>query len=320
MNISAVRRFNRCYTKVLGMLAEGLTDTPYSLTEARVLFELNQQDNIEVTALRRDLDLDAGYLSRLLARFETDGLVTRGRSAADARRQVINLTEAGRTAAKMLDERANEQVQELLGRMSDDDQHKLVEAMAVIRERLESTPRDSTVVLRPPGPGDFGWVIERNGAIYAQEYRWDSSYEALVARIVADYAEDHDPQREAAWIAEVNGERVGCVFCVRKDDTTAKLRLLLVEPGARGMGVGGRLVDECVRFATSIGYRTIELWTNSVLTSARRIYTERGFRVVKSEPHHSFGHPLVGETWTLDLGQRRPNSRQVGELLSTELH
>ena len=299
--ISAVRRFNRGYTKILGMLAEGLVDTPYSLTEARVLFELNQRDNTEVTALRTELDLDAGYLSRLLARFETDGLITRGKSAADGRRQVIDLTEPGRTAAKMLDERANDQVRDLLDRLTDDDQRKLVAAMDLIRERLEGTPSDRMMVLRPPAPGDFGWVIERHGAIYAQEYRWDLSYEALVARIVADYAEKHDPAREAAWIAEVNGERVGSVFCVRKDDTTAKLRLLLVEPSARGLGVGGRLVDECLRFATLSGYRTIELWTNSVLTGARRIYRDRGFKLTESTPHHSFGHDLIGETWRLDL-------------------
>ncbi|GAB3913113.1 helix-turn-helix domain-containing GNAT family N-acetyltransferase [Kibdelosporangium lantanae] len=302
-DVQTVRQFNRSYTKVLGMLAEGLTDTPYSLTEARVLFELNQTESLEVTALRRDLGLDAGYLSRLLARFQTDGLVTRGRSATDARRQVIELTDAGRAAAKLLDERASEQVEHLLGTLSEDDQRAVVDAMTAIQQRLESTTRDTTVVLRPPRPGDFGWVIERNGALYAQEYGWDASYEALVARIVADYAENHDPRREAAWIAEVNGERVGCVFCVRKDDTTAKLRLLLVEPGARGLGVGGRLVDECVRFATLIGYRTIELWTNSVLTAARRIYTTRGFTLVDSAPHHSFGHRLVGETWVRELGK-----------------
>lgn len=304
-HIVAVRQFNRFYTKILGMLAEGLVDSPYSLTEARVLFELNQRADLEVTALRRDLDLDAGYLSRLLARFETDGLVVRDRSKTDARRQVINLTEAGRSAAKMLDNRASEQVDDLLSQLSEDDQRQVVDAMDSIRERLGRTPKDTTVVLRPPRPGDFGWVIERNGAIYAQEYRWDSTYEALVARIVADYAEDHDPKYEAAWIAEVNGERVGCVFCVRKDDTTAKLRLLLVEPSARGMGVGHRLVDECVTFATSVGYQTIELWTNSVLSAARRIYTEQGFTLVKSEAHHSFGHDLVAETWTLDLRRRR---------------
>lgn len=299
--ISAVRRFNRGYTKILGMLAEGLVDTPYSLTEARVLFELNQRDNTEVTALRTELDLDAGYLSRLLARFETDGLITRGKSAADGRRQVIDLTEPGRTAAKMLDERANDQVRDLLDRLTDDDQRKLVAAMDLIRERLEGTPSDRMMVLRPPAPGDFGWVIERHGAIYAQEYRWDLSYEALVARIVADYAEKHDPAREAAWIAEVNGERVGSVFCVRKDDTTAKLRLLLVEPSARGLGVGGRLVDECLRFARRSGYRRITLWTNDVLLAARRIYELAGFGCDRHEPHHSFGHDLVGEYWSRNL-------------------
>jgi DNA-binding MarR family transcriptional regulator/GNAT superfamily N-acetyltransferase len=304
-HIHAVRRFNRCYTKILGMLAEGLVETPYSLTEARVLFELNQQDNTEVTELRRELDLDAGYLSRLLARFETDGLVTRGRSATDGRRQVIDLTETGRMAAKMLAERTNEQVGALLGRMSEDDQQKVVDAMETIRERLAPAPKSTTVVLRPPRPGDLGWIIQRNGAIYAQEYQWDASYEALVARIVADYAEKHDAAKEAVWIAEVDGERAGCVFCVRKDDATAKLRLLLVEPSARGQGVGARLVDECVRFATSSGYRTIELWTNSVLTSARRIYESRGFTLAETAPHHSFGQALVGETWRLDLRHKQ---------------
>jgi DNA-binding MarR family transcriptional regulator/GNAT superfamily N-acetyltransferase len=304
-HIHAVRRFNRCYTKILGMLAEGLVETPYSLTEARVLFELNQQDNTEVTELRRELDLDAGYLSRLLARFETDGLVTRGRSATDGRRQVIDLTETGRMAAKMLAERTNEQVGALLGRMSEDDQQKVVDAMETIRERLAPAPKSTTVVLRPPRPGDLGWIIQRNGAIYAQEYQWDASYEALVARIVADYAEKHDAAKEAVWIAEVDGERAGCVFCVRKDDATAKLRLLLVEPSARGKGVGARLVDECVRFATSSGYRTIELWTNSVLTSARRIYESRGFTLAETAPHHSFGQALVGETWRLDLRHKQ---------------
>jgi DNA-binding MarR family transcriptional regulator/GNAT superfamily N-acetyltransferase len=304
-HIHAVRRFNRCYTKILGMLAEGLVETPYSLTEARVLFELNQQDNTEVTELRRELDLDAGYLSRLLARFETDGLVTRGRSATDGRRQVIDLTETGRMAAKMLAERTNEQVGALLGRMSEDDQQKVVDAMETIRERLAPAPKSTIVVLRPPRPGDLGWIIQRNGAIYAQEYQWDASYEALVARIVADYAEKHDAAKEAVWIAEVDGERAGCVFCVRKDDATAKLRLLLVEPSARGKGVGARLVDECVRFATSSGYRTIELWTNSVLTSARRIYESRGFTLAETAPHHSFGQALVGETWRLDLRHKQ---------------
>jgi DNA-binding MarR family transcriptional regulator/N-acetylglutamate synthase-like GNAT family acetyltransferase len=302
--IRTVRAFNRRYTKVLGVLAEGLMRTPYSLTEARVLFELYQEAEVEVTALRRELDLDPGYLSRLLARFEADGLITRGRSAADARRQVVALTGAGTAAAKDLDERADDQIRELLGRLTDEDQDRLAGAMDVIRERIEGLPGERTVVLRPPRAGDYGWVIHRNGVIYAQEYRWDVSYEALVARIVADYAENHDPAREAAWIAEVDGERVGCVFCVRTDntdDTVAKLRLLLVEPSARGLGVGTRLVDECVRFARSAGYQTLELWTNDVLTAARRIYQNAGFTLVDAEPHKSFGHDLIGETWRLSL-------------------
>ncbi|SMC95426.1 DNA-binding transcriptional regulator, MarR family [Kibdelosporangium aridum] len=299
--IQSVRQFNRFYTQVLGVLAEGLMDTPYSLTESRVLFELSQRDNTEVTALRRDLGLDAGYLSRLLARFESDGLVSRGKSASDARRQVAGLTESGRTTMKMLNERSDTQVRELLAPLGEEDQRKLVAAMDTIRQRLGRSRQDNTIVLRPPGPGDLGWVVERNGALYAQEYQWGSAYEALVARIIADYAENHDPAQEAGWIAEINGERVGSVFCTRKDNTTAKLRLLLVEPSARGMGVGGRLVDECLRFATSIGYRTIELWTVNVLTAARRIYQQRGFTMVASEHHDAFAPGQRAETWRKDL-------------------
>lgn len=299
--VQAVRRFNRFYTRVLGVLAEGLNDTPYSLTETRVLFELSQRDGTEVTSLRRDLGLDPGYLSRLLARFESDGLVRREKSPADARRQVAALTESGRATMRMLNERSDAQVHALLDPLSEEDQRKLVAAMDVIRHRLDRTRDDNTVVLRPPGPGDLGWVVERNGALYAQEYQWGAPYEALVARIVADYAEHHDPAKEAGWIAEINGERVGSVFCTRKDNTTAKLRLLLVEPSARGMGVGGRLVDECLRYASSVGYRTIELWTMSVLTAARRIYQQRGFVLAESTPHDVFAPGQTAETWRKEL-------------------
>lgn len=299
--VQSVREFNRFYTRILGVLAEGLMETPYSLTESRVLFELSQRDDTEVTALRRDLGLDAGYLSRLLARFESDGLIFRGRSASDARRQVAGLTESGRATMKMLNERSDAQVHALLDPLGEEDQRKLVAAMDAIRQRLDKSRKDNTVVLRPPCPGDLGWVVERNGALYAQEYQWGAPYEALVARIVADYAENHDPAQEAGWIAEINGERVGSIFCTRKDNTTAKLRLLLVEPSARGMGVGGRLVDECLRFATSIGYRTIELWTMNVLTAARRIYRQRGFTMVESEHHDAFRPGQTAETWRKDL-------------------
>ncbi|MBP2321935.1 DNA-binding MarR family transcriptional regulator/GNAT superfamily N-acetyltransferase [Kibdelosporangium banguiense] len=299
--IQAVRQFNRFYTKVLGVLDEGLHQTPYTLTETRVLFELSQQENTEVTALRKDLNLDAGYLSRMLTRFEGDGLISRGKSTTDGRRQWAGLTDSGRKTMALLNERSNAQVHEMLDNLSEKDQSELVDAMTVIQHRLSAEPRDRTVVLRPPRPGDYGWVIERHCAIYAQEYGWGANYEALVARIVADYADNHDATSEAAWIAEIDGERMGSIFCVRVDDMTAKLRLLLVEPSARGIGLGGRLVDECLRFAKSTGYKTIELWTNSALTVARRIYADRGFTMVGSDQHPAFPTGQHNETWRMQL-------------------
>jgi DNA-binding MarR family transcriptional regulator/GNAT superfamily N-acetyltransferase len=299
--VQAVRQFNRYYTKILGVLDEGINQTPYTLTETRVLFELSRRENTEVTALRKDLDLDAGYLSRLLARFESDGLISRGKSATDGRRQLASLTESGRSTMAMLNERSDKQVCEMLKDLSEEDQVKLVDAMGMILHKLTREPRTRTVVLRPPGPGDYGWVIERHGAIYAQEYGWGANYEALVARIVADYADGHDPAKEAAWIAEIDGERVGSIFCVRKDEHTAKLRLLLVEPSARGIGLGARLVDECLKFAASTGYQTIELWTNSVLAVARKIYADRGFTMVGSEQDPVFPADQTSETWRKPL-------------------
>jgi DNA-binding MarR family transcriptional regulator/GNAT superfamily N-acetyltransferase len=299
--VAAVREFNRCYTSVLGLLSEGLLDTPYSLTEARIIFELARQDEVEVAAVRRWLDLDAGYLSRILARFEADGLVRKSRAAADARRQVIGLTPAGQAVFGRLDELSNEQIRSLLARIPAGRRSRLTAAMASIREILADGPAGGTVVLRPPVPGDLGWVVQRNGALYAAEYGWDETYEALVARIVADYAARADHTGEAAWIAEVAGERAGCVFCMRKSERTAQLRLLLVEPSARGMGIGGRLVDECLAFARRAGYAEIVLWTNDVLHAARRIYQRAGFELAGSQPHHSFGHDLVGQDWRLSL-------------------
>ena len=247
------------------------------------------------------LDIDAGYLSRILARFEADGLVTRRRSDTDARRRVITLTSAGQHAFRGLDQRSAEQISALLDQLTEADQQRLTAAMATIGEITRPRDRPAAFVLRAPRPGDLGWVVQRNGALYAQEYGWDASYEALVARIVADYAGRADP-REAGWIAEVDGAPVGCVFCMRKDDATAQLRLLLVEPGARGLGIGDRLVAECLAFARRAGYPEIVLWTNDILTAARRIYQRFGFELVDSEPHHSFGHDLVGQNWRLSLG------------------
>jgi DNA-binding MarR family transcriptional regulator/GNAT superfamily N-acetyltransferase len=301
--VAELRAFTRFYTSVLGVLDEGLLHTPYSVTEARIIFELAQHDATDLADLRRRLGVDAGYMSRIAARLEADGLLTRERSPVDARRQVLRLTDQGRSVFATLDARAAEQAADLLGGLPEPVQQRVVAAMGTIRAVLADGPGEHprTVVLRPPGPGDYGWIVARHGALYAAEHGWDTSFEGLVARIVSDFLAGHDPAREAAWIAEVDGEPVGCVFCVARDETTAQLRILLVEPDARGLGIGARLVDECVRFARRAGYTSMVLWTNDVLVSARRIYEAAGFRLVDEEPHHSFGRDLVGQTWSLDL-------------------
>ena len=299
--ISAVRAFNRSYTTFLDALNEHHLHTPFSLTEARVLYELGQREETEVAALRRATGLDAGYLSRLLGRFEESGLVRRERSGSDARRQVIRLTNKGHDSFRVLDTKTVGHIRALLADLSDEEQTRLIEAMDMIRRRIDRPTGRPDVTLRPPAPGDFGWVIERNGALYAAEHGFDSSYEALVAQIVADYLDKHDPELERAWIAELHGERVGAIFCVRQDDTTAKLRLLHVEPSTRGAGVGTVLVDECIRFARSVGYRTMELWTVSLLAPARRIYQRAGFQLVDEDTRQRFGRELTGQTWRLDL-------------------
>jgi DNA-binding MarR family transcriptional regulator/GNAT superfamily N-acetyltransferase len=299
--VSAVRAFNRFYTNVIGLLDEGLLRTPYSLTQARVIFELAQRDRTELAELRRTLDIDAGYLTRILARFEGDGIATRERSTADARRQVIRLTDRGRGTFKLLDERSGEEIGALLAPLSHQETERLTGAMATIQEILDDSARPEPFVLRVPGPGDLGWVVHRHGVLYAKEYGWDESFEALVVRIVADYAEHRDPKRETAWIAEVGGEPVGCVFCTKKEEEVAQLRLLLVEPRARGMGIGTRLVQKCLRFARQAGYKRVVLWTNDVLEDARRIYERAGFELVEEGPHRSFGHHLVEQTWSRAL-------------------
>lgn len=300
--VAQVREFNRFYTRVIGLLQEGLLRSQYTLTEVRVLFELSQRDGTEVTDLRRTLDLDAGYLSRMLAKLDADGLVVRQRSAGDARRQTAALTDRGRAVFAELDARSSDQVRDLLVKLTETDRRRLVGAMATIRRLLDrESPRERVVVLRGLLPGEIGWVVQRHGALYAQEYGWDDSFEAMVARIMADYAAAHDPRREAAWIAEVDGEPVGCIMCVRDDDATARLRVLLVEPGARGMGVGSRLVDECLRFAKRAGYRRIVLLTYDVLADARRIYQRAGFQLATEEKTHAYGHDLVEQVWSREL-------------------
>jgi DNA-binding MarR family transcriptional regulator/predicted N-acetyltransferase YhbS len=300
-SVAAVRSFGRFYTRWVGALDEGLLRTRHPLPEARVLFELGQREWTEVADLRRRLDLDAGYLSRLLARLEAERLVARERSRADARRQVARLTRAGRAAVTVLDRRSSEEIGAALGALRGSDRELLVAAMATVRAILDPPAADAAIELRPPRAGDLGWIVERHGAIYADEFGWDETFEALVAQIVGDFGAGHDPDREAAWVAEVAGARAGSVLCVRQDDRVAKLRLLLVERWARGRRIGARLVDECLRFARDAGYRQVTLWTNDVLESARRIYERAGFELVDSEPHHSFGHDLVGQNWSRTL-------------------
>jgi DNA-binding MarR family transcriptional regulator/GNAT superfamily N-acetyltransferase len=302
-DIAAVRAFNRFYTRVLGLLQEGLLHSPYTLTEVRVLFELSERGSTEVADLRRALDLDAGYLSRMLARLDAEGLVTRQRSADDARRQTVVLTDQGRATFAELNARSDDQVRILLEKLPEVDRRRLVGAMATIRELLGSSDRSrDVIVLRDLLPGEIGWVVQRHGALYAQEYGWDTTFEAWVAQIMADYGKGHDPRRERAWVAEVDGAPVGCIMCVRDDDSTARLRVLLVEPGARGMGVGGRLVEECLRFARRAGYRRMVLFTYDVLADARRIYQRAGFRLVAEHKTSAYGKDgLVEQEWAQDL-------------------
>ena len=300
--IAAVRRFSRFYTRQLGLLQESLVHTRFSLTEARVLYELAHREPTTATALAADLDLDHGYLSRILRRFGEAGLVSKKRTANDGRQNLIAITAKGRKAFAPLNKGSHHQVAELLGKLSPAEQARVVSAMATVESLLQpSAQKPSMVLLRNHRPGDMGWVTSAHGALYAQEYGWDISFEALVAKITAEFIEKFDPARERCWIAELDGAPVGSVFVVRKSDAIAKLRLLILDPKARGLGLGKRLVDECLRFARDAGYTSMTLWTQSILTSARGIYQHAGFKLVAEEPHHSFGVDLVGETWERDL-------------------
>ncbi len=300
--VAAVRRFNRFYTQKIGALNEGLLESPFSLTEARVLYELAHRERPTATELCRDLALDAGYLSRILKGFAKRGLVVRVPSKDDGRRSLLSLTAEGRAAFAPLDARSRRENGALLRDLAPAEQARLVAAMQAIERLLGARPESGApCLLRPHQPGDMGWIIHRHGALYAQEYGWDERFEALVAEIVAKFIAHFDPKKERCWIAERDGEIVGSVFLVKKSKTVAKLRLLLVEPAARGLGLGTRLVEECLRFARQAGYRKIILWTNDVLPAARHIYVKAGFRKLGSERHHSFGHDLVGETWELAL-------------------
>ena len=296
--IASVRRFNRFYTQTIGVLEEGLLGSPFSLTEARVLYELAHRDRPTASELARELRLDPGYLSRILRGFRRQGLIERDRAATDGRRSHLSLTAAGEEAFAPLDGRSHDEIAAMLTPLAERTQRRLIAAMRSIEELLDpAPPGEERFVLRSPRPGDVGWVASRHGAIYAAEYGFDMGFEALVAEIAAGFVSNFDPRRERCWIAEKDGEPVGSVFLVKDADSIAKLRLLLVEPAARGLGIGHRLVEECVGFARAAGYRRITLWTQSVLVAARRIYEAAGFRLVRTEPHRSFGHDLVGEYW-----------------------
>jgi DNA-binding MarR family transcriptional regulator/GNAT superfamily N-acetyltransferase len=300
--IAAVRRFTRFYTRQIGVLREGLHASPFSLSEARVLYELANRSAPTAADIARDLGLDAGYLSRILRGFAQRGFLARSRSQDDGRESHLALTPAGRTAFAPLDRGSHDEVAALLAPLSEGAQARLIEAMATVEQLLgERSAAAPPYLLRPHQVGDMGWVVSRHGALYAQEYNWNMEFEALVAEIVAAFIKNFDPARERCWIAEVDGAPVGSVFLVKQSDEVGKLRLLLVEPQARGLGIGARLVAECIRFARLCGYRTLTLWTNDVLIAARRIYQAAGFHLVAEEKHHSFGHDLVGQNWELAL-------------------
>ncbi|MEW1827924.1 bifunctional helix-turn-helix transcriptional regulator/GNAT family N-acetyltransferase [Streptomyces sp. NPDC088196] len=311
MTVQDIRAFNRFYTNVIGALDYSRhLYAPYTLTESRVLYELAHSPRTDAADLRAELSLDAGYLSRILNRFEQDGLVERAPSERDPRRRQVTLTVRGRETADLLAERADESVGALLATVPEADRPRLTEALRTVRTILSASdgrrPQAEDVVLREPGPGDLGWIVQRNAALYAAEYGFNADYEGLVARIVADFAEDHDPHLERVWIAELDGRAVGCVMCVRDDAPgTARLRLLLVEPDARGLRIGDQLVAAVVEFARGVGYRDLVLWTNDILGAARRIYQRHGFVLTAEKPHRSFGQDLVGQDWRLDLLQRQ---------------
>ena len=301
--IAAVRAFNRAYTKKLGVLDQHLLKSPYSLSEARVMYELAHRDEMTATEIGGELGLDPGYLSRIVQGFEDDGLISREALASDRRHFRLALTTKGRQAFARLDRSSHDEVAAMLSELTVADRKRLTEAMETI-ERLLGLSRavpSRPAILRDPRPGDMGYVVQSHGALYAGEYGFDATFEALVAEIVAKFITSFDAARERCWIADIDGDAVGSVFLVRHSDDVAKLRLLLVDPAGRGQGIGQRLVAECISFARACGYRKITLWTQSILLAARKIYQDAGFKLLASEPHRSFGQDLIGETWEREL-------------------
>ena len=303
--VDAVRSFNRFYTRQIGVLEEGVLKTSFTLTQARVLFELGTRKDLSATEISGTLGLDLGYLSRIVQAFSSEGLVTRRKSAEDGRRVMLSLTAKGRKTLQALERKARDQVSSMLMPLPDTSRARLLAALRDVQGMLserKNAPSDG-VVIRPYRVGDFGWAIERHAWFYAEAYQWNEEFEALVAKLFARFANERDPAKERFWAAELDGERVGCVFVARNDEdpSVAQLRCLYVDPKGRGLGIGGRLVAECIAFARSAGYRKMMLWTNDILVAARRIYEAAGFTLVTEAPHHSFGHDLVGQFWVLDL-------------------
>ena len=306
--VRAIRAFNRFYTRKIGVV-DGIASSPFSLAEARVLYELAHRQQPTATDIRKELGLDAGYMSRILRDFERRNLVRREQSKTDERQRFLSLTTKGQKAFIPLDERSNRDVAAMLNDLSSAERKQLVDAVQAVRRLLgDKAEQRSPYLLRQHQPGDMGWIVHRQAILYAEEYGWDGTYEALAAEIVAQFIKNDDPQRERAWVAEKDGQRVGAVFVAKQSEEIARLRLLHVEREARGLGIGRRLVEECIRFARQAGYLKMTLWTQSVLHAARDIYKKAGFQVVHEEKHHSFGKDLTAETWELNLGTTRlPN-------------
>lgn len=299
-SIATVRRFNRFYTQRIGVLRDNWH--PFSLTEARVLYELTRRDQASASDLIGSLDIDAGYLSRILRRFQQQGLIRKEPSRLDGRRSHLSLTAKGRKAFAPLEARSNEDVGAMLGTMNPGTQQRLIGAMHTIEAALRpDSNADKNYILRDPRPGDLGWVVARHATFYLDHYGWREPFEAMCAQIVADFANKHDPKRERCWIAECNGQPVGSIFLVKETEDVARMRLLLVDPSAQGLGIGAALVDACVTFARQAGYKRLTLWTHQVLTAARKIYQRAGFTLTESKPHRSWGVDVIGETWNLDL-------------------
>ena len=305
--VSALRAFNRFYTRKIGVV-DGMASNPFSLAEARVLYELAHREKPTATDIRKELGLDAGYMSRILRDFERRKLVAREQSKTDERQRFLSLTPKGRRAFVPLDQRSNRDVAAMIETVSPAERNRLIAAVETVRRLLgdKTEPPRTPYLLRMHQPGDMGWIVYRQAILYAEEYGWDGSYEALAAEIVAEFIRNYDPKWERAWVAEKDGERVGAVFVAKESDEIAKLRLLHVEPQARGLGIGKRLVEECIRFARRAGYQKMTLWTQSILHAARHIYKQAGFSVVREEKHHSFGKNLTAETWELNLTTTAP--------------